>query len=87
MSDDGRLIRWHAVVHYRTENGTSEVEHDVEELAELHDLIELGPHWDTIARIEVLRVNPNVRASVDTFGAASGEKNALRGLQLSVPSA
>jgi hypothetical protein len=50
MSDDERLIRWHAVVHYRTENGAPEVEHDLEELGELHDLIELGPHWDTIQR-------------------------------------
>ena len=57
MSDDELLIRWHAVVHYRTENGTLDVEHDLEELGELHDLIELGPHWDTIARIEVARVN------------------------------
>lgn len=57
MSDDERLIRWHAVVHYRTENGTPEVEHDLEELGELHDLIELGPRLDTITRTEVLRVN------------------------------
>jgi hypothetical protein len=28
-----------------------------QQLVELHDLIELGPHWDTIERIEVLRVN------------------------------
>jgi hypothetical protein len=58
MSEDERPIRWHAVVHYRTDDGTIDVEHDVEELGELHDLIERGPHWDTIERIEVLRVNP-----------------------------
>ena len=57
MSGDERLIRWRAVVHYRTENGVLDVEHDLEELGELHDLVELGPHGDTIARIEVLRVN------------------------------
>jgi hypothetical protein len=57
MSDDDRLIRWHAVVHYRTENGVLDDEHDLEQLGELHDLVELGPHWDTIERIEVLRVN------------------------------
>ena len=33
------------------------VEHDFEELAELHNRIELGPHWDTIEKIEVFRVN------------------------------
>jgi hypothetical protein len=28
MSDDERLIRWHVVVHYRTENGAIDVEHN-----------------------------------------------------------
>ena len=45
MSVDDRLIRWHAVVHYRTENGVLDDEHDLEELGELHDLIERGPQW------------------------------------------
>ena len=60
---DARLIRWHAVVHYRTANGMLEVEHDLEEISELHDLIEHGPHWDTIARIEVLRVGHEMTES------------------------
>jgi len=51
------LRRWHAIAHYRTDNGTLDVHHDLEELAELHDLIEKGPHWDTIAKIEVFRVD------------------------------
>jgi hypothetical protein len=50
-------IRWHAVAYYRTTEGTVDVHHDLEELYELHDLVELGPHWDTIERIEVARVN------------------------------
>jgi hypothetical protein len=33
VSDDGRLIRWHAVVHYQTENRELDIEHDLEELA------------------------------------------------------
>jgi hypothetical protein len=49
-ADNLRQIRCHAVVHYR-ENGAPDVEHDLEELGELHDLIEHGPHWDTIERI------------------------------------
>jgi hypothetical protein len=56
---DTPLIRWHAEVHYRTDNGPLLVEHDFEELMELHDRIELGPHWDTIEKIEVFRVNHN----------------------------
>jgi hypothetical protein len=55
--DDPPLIRWHAITYYRTESGTLEVEHDMEEFWELHDLTELGPHWDTIEKIEVFRVN------------------------------
>jgi hypothetical protein len=54
---DAPFIRWHATVAYRTELGAVDVEHDFEEIADLHDLIELGPHWDTIERIEIRRVN------------------------------
>jgi hypothetical protein len=56
-NDSPPRIRWHAVTYYRTEKGTVPVEHDLEEVAELHDLIELGPHWDTIEKIEVFRIN------------------------------
>ena len=57
-TDETPLIRWHADVHYRTfDDGPLLVEHDFEELAELHERIELGPHWDTIEKIEVFRVN------------------------------
>ena len=51
------LRRWHTVVHYRADDGTVDVEHELQELYELHDLVELGPHWDTIEKIEVFRVN------------------------------
>ena len=50
-------IRWHAVAYYRYEKGTVDIHHDLEELFELHDLIEHGPHWDTIEKIEIARVN------------------------------
>lgn len=49
--------RWRAVVYYATENGTVEVDHWLEELNALHSVVEIGPHWDTIERIEVFRVN------------------------------
>lgn len=49
--------RWCATVWYRTDDGLVDVEHWLEELEELHDCVEAGPHWDTIAKIEVKRVN------------------------------
>jgi hypothetical protein len=59
MSDDAssNLARWHAVVHYRTVAGTLDVEMYVEEIEDLHDRIEKGPHWDTVELIEIRRVN------------------------------
>jgi hypothetical protein len=49
--------RWKAVVHYRTDAGPVDVTHELEEIMDLHDLVERGPHWDTILRIEITRVN------------------------------
>jgi len=51
------MIRWHATVLYRSESGVVDVKHDLVELADLHDLVELGPHWDTIEEIHIKRVN------------------------------
>lgn len=31
--------------------------HQIVELADLHDIVERGPHWDTIFRIEIERLN------------------------------
>lgn len=50
--------RWHAVIHYRTETGTRDVEWYLEEIEDLHDRVEHGPNWDTITGIEIKRVNP-----------------------------
>jgi hypothetical protein len=47
--------RWHAIVSYRADAGTLDVCHDLEELYELHDRIEHGPHWDTVERIVITR--------------------------------
>ena len=49
--------RWRATVYYRTANGTVDVQHSLGELEDLHDFVEAGPHWDTIERIEIVRVN------------------------------
>lgn len=50
-------FRWCATIHYRTENGLIDVMHDFEEIEDLHDLVERGPHFDTIEKIEIIRVN------------------------------
>jgi hypothetical protein len=52
---DKPFLRWHVVAHYRTNNGLLDVHHDIEELAELHDLIEQGPNWYCLVRIEITR--------------------------------
>jgi len=47
--------RWTATIHYRTDAGELLVQHDLREIEELHMLVERGPHWDTISRIEIVR--------------------------------
>lgn len=51
------MKRWLATVIYRTDEGRSSVFHEMEELTELHALVERGPHWDTIEKIEIVRIN------------------------------
>jgi len=53
------MIRWMATIHYRTDEGTVDVDHDLEELMDLHNVVERGPHWDTIDRIEIRRPQPS----------------------------
>lgn len=62
--------RWKATVFYRTQNGTVDVEHQLEELHELHDFVEAGPHWDTIEKIEVVRINHVDGATLTVEAAA-----------------
>jgi len=62
--------RWRATVYYRTDSGTVDVEHSLSELYDLHDFVEAGPHWDTIERIEVVRVNHCEDASLTVEEAA-----------------
>ncbi len=49
------MPRWKAVVYYRYDAGLVDVDHDLDELGDIHDLVEAGPHWDTIDRIEIRR--------------------------------
>lgn len=52
-----KLIRWSAVIYYRTEQGVIDVQHDMEEIHELQDIVENGPHWDTIHLITIVRTD------------------------------
>lgn len=62
--------RWKATVFYRTENGAVGVEHELEELADIHDRVEAGPHWDTIEKIEIVRINHCYAADLTVEAAA-----------------
>jgi hypothetical protein len=44
-------LRWLIEIDYRTENGSSTVDHHAEELEELHDVVARGPDWGTIEEI------------------------------------
>lgn len=56
---DTRIVRWVADVIYKSDSGLVDVRHDLEELDELQDLVERGPHWDTIDRIVIERSDKN----------------------------
>lgn len=47
------MQRWLATIYYRSETGGVDVDHDIEELEELHDIVERGPDWHTIDKIVV----------------------------------
>lgn len=47
------MSRWVATIFYRSEPEPIEVIHDLQELQELHDLVERGPSWFAIDRIEI----------------------------------
>jgi len=45
--------RWKAVIEYRTDDGSTSVEHFLEEIADLHLIIEHGPDWNSLIRCTV----------------------------------
>lgn len=52
-----RTARWKATCFYRTDAGTLDVEWFLNEIGDLESHVELGPHWDTIEKIEIERIN------------------------------
>lgn len=49
--------RWTATIYYRSEGGIVDVMHDIDELEDLQELVERGPHFGTIDRIDVRYVH------------------------------
>lgn len=56
MNTGWTVPRWRAVIWYRTEAGSVEIEHMLSEIEDLHDAVERGPHFDCVEKIEVFRV-------------------------------
>ena len=52
MNDNTRQ-RWRAKITYRSERGPIDVHHTFEEIEDLHDIIERGPHWDAIISCKI----------------------------------
>jgi hypothetical protein len=52
MTDDP-FHRWHAIVGYKTDSGVVDVQHDIDELGEIQQLVERGPDWNTITEITI----------------------------------
>jgi hypothetical protein len=51
---EATTARWKAVIWYQTDSGEPlDVEHGIEELEELQDIVERGPDWNTILYITV----------------------------------
>jgi hypothetical protein len=45
---------------YRTDNGFVDVRHEIEELVDIDELVERGPHWDTLVSVTVTRNPDNI---------------------------
>ncbi|RLP22751.1 hypothetical protein [Mesorhizobium sp. YM1C-6-2] len=51
--------RWKAVLEYQHENGPISIEYFLEEISELHLIIEHGPDWNTLIRCTVTLSRPD----------------------------
>ena len=55
----GAPPRWMATIYYRTDAGLVDVEHQFEELDMLHAIVERGPSFYAIDRIEIRTATPS----------------------------
>ena len=67
------MTRWVATVVYRSEAlGLLDVEYDFTEIDELSSIIENGPDWNSIERIEMRLANVDETCKVGSQGGACG---------------
>ncbi len=59
------MTRWQASVFYRSKNGLIEVQHDFDELEDLHELVERGPTFHAIDHIEVRYAYPMTEVTIE----------------------
>jgi hypothetical protein len=63
------MKRWKAIIEYRTDAGPVDVEHEIQELDELQELVERGPDWRTMNRCTVtLARNADWNLTVEQAG-------------------
>lgn len=53
MSGSPEPKRWKAVATYRSDHGQIDVEHEFEEIADLHDILERGPDWSCLIDVRI----------------------------------
>ena len=51
------MKRWKATLIYRTDNGPVDIEHELEEVGDIQNFVEAGPHWDTLTECKIVRIN------------------------------
>jgi hypothetical protein len=54
LADTSRHARWIVTPTYRSERGPVVVDHHIEELCDLPDLIEDGPNWNSLVEVKVV---------------------------------
>ena len=63
--------RWIATMTYNSlNNGPIDVEHHVEEISEIEDLVENGPDWNSLIDIKII-LNPKMKSDYSTIEEAS----------------
>ena len=61
--------RWKATIYYLTNSGLCDVEHNFDELDLLHHLVEAGPSFQSIDRIEVIYTGLTQKLTVEEADA------------------
>lgn len=61
-----RPVRWVATCFYRSAEGVIDVDHGFDEIEDLQQIIERGPDWRTLDRIEIrLRQNSSPGLTIE----------------------